>query len=85
MHFSKNLPIMLYKCRYYLLHIQQSITGGTFILTYYTLVPTVRGFEVCLVRSLEKKLRSANCYQLVWFPDPSCVGWARERREGRVW
>ena len=22
---------------------------------------------------------------LVWFPDPSCVGGAREGREGRVW
>ena len=36
-------------------------------------------------RFLRKNLPWPNGLTLVWFPDPSCVGGAREGREGRVW
>ena len=37
-------------------------------------------------RPLLVKLPIKECVvKLVWFPDPSCVGGAREGREGRVW
>ena len=38
--------------------------------------------EVTAARESEQKLQES---ELVWFPDPSCMGGARKTREGRVW